>query len=87
MEVQVMVSDLSGPNPRAPFVLFGTVKDPKKMPGAVITLNPYVAAAKFVLEKNATDKDIKSTAAQIASEIGRYAQQLRRQGTTPPPPP
>jgi hypothetical protein len=32
-------------------------------------MNPYVAAAKFVLEKNATDKDIQKTAEQIVNEI------------------
>ncbi len=40
----------------------------KKM-GAAITMNPYVAAAKFVMEKNAPEKTIKKTASGISQEI------------------
>lgn len=69
MEVQIAVSDLASANPREPFIVFGTVKDPKKMPGAIVSMNPYVAAAKFVMEKNATEKDIKKTAEQIVEEM------------------
>lgn len=76
MEVQVGVSDLAGKNPRQPFIVFGTVKDPSKMPGAVVTMNPYVAAAKFVMEKNATGKDVKKTAEQIVGEILKYRQRF-----------
>lgn len=72
MEVQVSMHDLTSANPREPFIVFGTVIDPKKIPGAVITMNPYVAAAKFVLEKNATEKDIQKTAEQIVDEILKH---------------
>jgi hypothetical protein len=74
MEVYVTVSDLSK-NADAPFLVFGTEKDPGKMPGAVVTMNPYVAAAKFVMEKNASEKDVKKTAAQIVDEIVKYMKQ------------
>ena len=40
-----------------------------KSPGAIITLNPYVAAAKFVLGKNATDNMVKKTAAEVSKQI------------------
>ncbi|MEW6039657.1 MAG: DUF4410 domain-containing protein [Pseudomonadota bacterium] len=76
MDVQVGVSDLAGKDPRQPFIVFGTVKDPSKMPGAVVTMNPYVAAAKFVMEKNATGKDIAKTAEQIVDEILKYRQKF-----------
>ncbi|MGI2325679.1 DUF4410 domain-containing protein [Methylococcus sp. S1B] len=76
MDVQVGVSDLAGQDPRQPFIMFGTVKDPSKMPGAVVTMNPYVAAAKFVMEKNATGKDIEKTAEQIVDEILKYRQKF-----------
>jgi predicted RNA-binding protein with PIN domain len=79
MEVQVAVSDLSSQNPKNPFIVFGTVKKPKKMPGAAVTLNPYVAAAKFVMEKNATEKDIRKTAEQIADEIVKHNQKFKEQ--------
>lgn len=71
MELYVSVSDLSE-NPDAPFIFFGTEKDPGRIPGAVVTLNPYVAAAKFVLEKNASERDVKKTAKQIVSTIVGY---------------
>ncbi len=77
MDLQVGISDLASPDPRAPFVVFGTVKDPSKIPGAVVTMNPYVAAAKFVLAKHATERDIKKTAEQIVEEILRYQQQTK----------
>lgn len=76
MDVQVGVSDLAAKDPRQPFIVFGTVKDPSKMPGAVVTINPYVAAAKFVMEKNATSKDIEKTAEQIVDEILKYRQKF-----------
>jgi hypothetical protein len=79
MEAQVAVSNLASENPKAPFIVFGTVKSPKKMPGAVVTLNPYVAAAKFMIEKNAPEKDIQKTAEQIADEILKHAQKFKEQ--------
>lgn len=75
MEVQVSVADLAV-DPDAPFIIFGTIKDPKQMPGAVVTRNPYVAAAKFVLEKNASEKDINRTAQEIVQEIQKYREKL-----------
>ncbi len=77
MDLQLSISDLASADPRAPFVVFGTVKDPSKIPGAVVTMNPYVAAAKFVLQKNATERDIKKTAAQIVEEILKYEEQIK----------
>lgn len=82
MDVQVGVSDLAAANPRAAFIVFGTIKDPSKLPGAVVTMNPYVAAAKFVLEKNATARDIRQTADQIVGEIMKYQQQIRDEAAT-----
>ena len=79
MTVQVGVSDLASNNPQAPFIIFGTIKDPSKMPGAVVTKNPYVAAAKFVMEKSATSKDVKNTAEQIVAEILSYKQKFNEQ--------
>lgn len=79
MDLQVGISDLASPDPRAAFVMFGTAKDPSMIPGAVVTMNPYVAAAKFVLQKNATERDIRRTAEQIVEEILKYEQQIREQ--------
>lgn len=79
MEAQVGISDLASPYPREPFMLFGTVKDPSKLPGAAVTMNPYVAAAKFVMEKNATGKDIQKTATQIVAEVLKYEDRIRQE--------
>lgn len=79
MEVQVGISDLASTKPTEPFMIFGTVKDPNKLPGAVVTMNPYVAAAKFVMEKNATGRDINNTAEQIVDEILKYEQTIRQE--------
>jgi hypothetical protein len=76
MEVQVGLSDLAGKNPRAPFAVFGTIKEHGEMPGAAVTLNPYVAAAKFVMEKNATPRDVRNTADQIAAEILKFRDEV-----------
>ena len=81
MDAQIGVSDLTSREPLQPFVVFGTVKNPSMMPGAVVTMNPYVAAAKFVVEKTATTRDINKTAAQIVGEILKYREQI--QGRTP----
>jgi hypothetical protein len=37
-------------------------------------MNPYVAAAKFVMEKNAPEKTVKKTAAEIAKEVETHLQ-------------
>ena len=79
MEVQVTVTD-QGTHPDSPFLLFGTTAESGKMPGAIILMNPYVAAAKFVLSKNASEKDVKHTAGQIAAEIVSY---MKRRGLLP----
>jgi len=85
MNVQVGVSDLTSAQPKTPFIVFGTIKDPKKMPGAVVTINPYVAAAKFVMEKNATEKDIQKTAEQIVDEILKHTQKFKEQAESRKP--
>ena len=76
MEIQLGISDLESSDPLAPFAVFGTEKSPNLMPGAIISKNPYVLAAKFVLQKNATEKDTKATAAQIVEEVLKYRGQI-----------
>lgn len=80
MEAQVGVSDLAGPDPLRCFALFGTIKDPNRIPGAVVTRNPYVAAAKFVMEKNAAGRDVKKSARQIVDEILGFRERLNSRG-------
>lgn len=83
MELYVSVSDLME-NPDAPFIIFGTEKDPNRIPGAVVTMNPYVAAAKFVMEKNASERDVKKTAKEIVGTIVKYMGTLGDKGETAP---
>ena len=82
MEVMVGVNDLAT-HPEAPFILFGTVTDPSKLPGAVVSMNPYMAAARFVMEKNATEKDVKRTSKEIVNEILKYQEKFREQAESP----
>jgi hypothetical protein len=79
MDVQVGICDLASDHPREPFMVFGTVEDPSKLPGAVVTMNPYVAAAKFVMEKNATERDIRKTADQIVGEMLKYQEKIKQE--------
>jgi hypothetical protein len=48
--------------------------------GAVITMNPYVAAAKFVIEKNAPEKTVKKTASDISKEVVRHLKEYETAG-------
>ena len=84
MEVMVGVNDLAT-HPEAPFILFGTVTDPSKLPGAVVSMNPYMAAARFVMEKNATEKDVKRTSKEIVNEILKYKDKFGEQAESPKP--
>ena len=82
MEVQVGVSDLAD-QPDAPFVILGTVTDPERLPGGLVTRNPYVVAAKFVLEKGAPERDVQATAQAIADKIVALREKVRaREGVT-----
>jgi len=67
MNLFVCVTDLT--KPEKP--LYQAFQDGSsgKSPGAIITLNPYVAAAKFVMGTNATDKMVKQTAGEISKQI------------------
>lgn len=64
MQLYVNVSDATHPQEN----LYTLDKDDTsgKKPGAVITMNPIVAGAKFVMEKNASDKVVKK---QISDEV------------------
>ena len=86
MEAQVSASDLAS-DPAAPFIIFGTIKDPGKMPGAVVTMNPFVAGAKFVMEKNASEKDVDRTAKEIVQEMIKYKDKFKEQADSHKPMP
>ncbi|MBL8526077.1 MAG: DUF4410 domain-containing protein [Burkholderiales bacterium] len=82
MEVQVAVSDLAD-RPEAPFVILGANADPERLPGGLLTRNPYVVAAKFVLEKGAPERDVKATAQTIADKLVELRDKVReREGAS-----
>jgi hypothetical protein len=67
MDLYVDLKDLAAP--QKPLYEVANNENSGKKIGAVITMNPYVAAAKFVMEKNAPEKTVKKTASDIAKEI------------------
>jgi hypothetical protein len=71
VQVAVAVDNLSANQPPLPLYELETEAASGKLPGAVIKLNPYVAAAKFVLAGRDLDNGAKSSASKIAEEIVR----------------
>lgn len=70
MEVHASAADAS--NSQQPLYSVNTGKKSGKMPGAAITLSPIVFGAKFVMEKNAPERTVKSAAAQISKELVQH---------------
>ena len=67
MTLFVSLTDLA--RPEKPLYDQSTTDTSGKKVGAVITMNPYVAAAKFVMEKNAPEKTVKKTASEISANL------------------
>ncbi len=72
LEVSTSINDLSAAT--APTPLYQVQADARsgKMPGAVITLNPAVAATKFVLAGYDLNRSTRKTAEKIADEIATW---------------
>ena len=68
LQLWVGVTDLAR-NPDAPFYSLDASDASGKMPGAIVKLNPYVAAAKFIMSRHASERDIRQTASAIAKAI------------------
>ena len=73
MELFVTLTDLA--SPQKPLYEASEKGASKDKPGAAISMNPYVAAAKFVMEKNAPEKVVKGTAATISKDIVEHLSQ------------
>jgi hypothetical protein len=69
LEVATSTDALSAKTAPAPLYREQTNATSNKLPGAVVTLNPYVAAAKFVLAGHDLDHSTQVTAQKIADEI------------------
>ena len=81
-DVQVVVSmDNLSKGPPKPLYEISTDANSGNKPGAapVIALNPYAAAARFVMSGQDLNKNVRHTSSQIAAEISRRAEQ-RKQG-------
>ena len=70
MELFVRVTDLQ--SPEKPLYETSQEGTSGKKPGGAITLNPYVAAAKYVMGKDAPEKIVKKTASEISAEIVKH---------------
>jgi hypothetical protein len=81
LQLVVSVDDLAQGVPKLLYEL-NTSADSGKMPGAIITLNPYVAAARFVLSGHDLEKNVQQTAAKIAADL---APRVQNQGGAPRP--
>jgi hypothetical protein len=51
---------------------FGDENRTRRMPGGAVSRNPYVMAAKFVMSRGATGRDIQQLGSSLASEIVGY---------------
>jgi hypothetical protein len=80
--IEVAVSDLAG-DPRQPFLFLGSENAHQRMPGGLVALNPYAIAAKFVLTRGETERDVKAMGAAIARSV---AQQIEAGSGTKPKP-
>jgi hypothetical protein len=68
--VQVSVYDLAQSRTQ-PILVYGTGTGSKPMPGGVVTMNPYAMAAKYVLSRNASEKDMRRLGKQIAKDLAQ----------------
>jgi hypothetical protein len=67
MDLYVTMHELS--HPGQPLYTVAESGGSGEKVGAAITMNPYVAAAKFVMEKNAPEKTVKKTAGEISQDV------------------
>jgi hypothetical protein len=73
LDLYVNLADLAK-TPVQPFYSFDAENTSGKLPGAaVMKFNPYVAAAKFVMSRNAGEREVKATASKIAEKVAARA--------------
>ena len=80
LQVATSIDQLSAETSPAPLYQVDTAADSGRMPGAIVTLNPYAAAARFVLSGHDLDRNTKATAGKIADEV------VQRLHAAPPAP-
>jgi hypothetical protein len=67
---QVEIFDLAQSR-TTPVLVYGTGTGSKPMPGGIIMMNPYAMAAKYVLSRNATEKDVRALGKKIAHDLAK----------------
>ena len=67
---QVEVFDLAQ-NRQKPILVYGSRSGSRAMPGGIVSMNPYVMAAKYGLSRDATEKDVRKLGKQIARDLAR----------------
>lgn len=70
MQLYVTMTDLSRPD--QPLYTVSESGTSGKKAGAAISMNPYAAAAKFVMDKNAPEKTVNKTASEISQDIIKH---------------
>ncbi len=68
LQVVSSIDQLGGAAPQPLYTVDATAHS-GKLPGAAVTLNPYVAAARFVLAGHDLDRNVKDTAVKIAEQV------------------
>ena len=68
LQVATSIDQLGAAAPQ-PLYTVDTNAQSGKLPGAVVTLTPYVAAARFVMAGKDLDRNAKDTAAKIADQV------------------
>lgn len=67
---QVEVFDLRH-NRDKPVLVFGAGTGSKPTPGGIVSMNPYAMAAKYVLSRNASEKDVRKLGKQIGRDLAQ----------------
>jgi len=71
-EVDIQIDAVEGEK-RVPVARMDGSANSGKMPGGAVTLNPYVIAAKFVIGRKATERDLDELGGEIAKEVAAKA--------------
>lgn len=73
ISIEVFVSDL-GNNPGQPFLWMGSQNGQKHTPGGLIMKNSYAMAAKFIISRGETERDVKAMGSAIVKNLVKYIQ-------------
>jgi hypothetical protein len=72
LQIAVAVDRLSTSQSHLPLYEVGTDAESGKSPGAAVTLNPYVAVAKFVLSGLDLHRNTAQSASKIADDVAGH---------------